>query len=83
MDPNTALRSGKLSELKEMVKDDVDVIVFLNNLNEGILNKLGAQIDCPIIDRTALILDIFSSRARSKEPIQGLRGKQKYLIVED
>lgn len=67
MDPNTALRSGKLSELKEMAKDDVDVIVFLNNLNEGILNKLGAQIDCPIIDRTALILDIFSSRARSRE----------------
>lgn len=67
MDPNTALRSGKLEELKEMAKDDVDVIVFLNNLNEGILNKLMAQIDCPIIDRTALILDIFSSRARSKE----------------
>ena len=67
MDPNTALRSGKLEELKEMAKDDVDVIVFLNNLNEGILNKLRAQIDCPIIDRTALILDIFSSRARSKE----------------
>lgn len=70
MDKNTAFRSGKLDELKAKCEElDVDVVVFLNNLNLSILSKINEYINYPIIDRTSLILDIFKDRAHTKEAI--------------
>lgn len=68
LSPNTAFRKGKLLELKEAcVASDVKMVVFLNNLSLGTLSKIAQIIECKVIDRTTLILDIFASRAKSRE----------------
>lgn len=68
MDPRTAFRKGKLDELKMLIEETgVDLVVFYNNLPLSITVTLESAIDADIMDRTNLILDIFESRASSKE----------------
>ena len=68
LDPRTAFRKGKLEELAEMViEKEVDCVVFYNNLSASMLSRIQEECNIAIIDRTNLILDIFSLRAKSKE----------------
>jgi len=68
IDPNTALRSGKLEELKNKVEElGVGEVVFYNNLNTNIVSNIKDYLEVDVIDRTSLILNIFSVRAKSKE----------------
>ncbi len=70
IDPNSAFRKGKLLELKEMVESlNVDCVVFYNNLSISMLARISKICEVEIIDRTNLILDIFSIRAKTREAI--------------
>ncbi|PRO65156.1 GTPase HflX [Alkalicoccus urumqiensis] len=61
---STYIGKGKLEELAGM---DADLIVFNAELTPSQLQSITSSLDVPVIDRTQLILDIFASRARSKE----------------
>jgi GTP-binding protein HflX len=59
---------GKLLEIKEyMEAEPVDVLVFDRSLTPVQLRNLQDLLDCPILDRTTLILDIFAVRAKTRE----------------
>ncbi|MCC8073456.1 MAG: GTPase HflX [Clostridiales bacterium] len=59
---------GRLSELKEFCDDnDVDLIVADSELSPVQVRNIEDSTNTRVIDRTTLILDIFASRARSKE----------------
>jgi GTP-binding protein HflX len=68
--PSTYVGSGKVQELKELVAaENIRYVIFDEELSPGQHRKiekvLGTEVR--IIDRTTLILDIFSQHARSKE----------------
>ena len=68
--PNTAtlLGKGKVEELAEMVSAmEADMVIFNDELTGMQLRNLEEALDCRVIDRTILILDIFASRATSAE----------------
>lgn len=60
--------TGKVEEVKRLAQDcDVDVIIFDNSLSPMQMRNLQEKLEKPILDRSALILDIFARRARSRE----------------
>lgn len=60
--------TGKVDEVKRMAADyDVNVIIFDNSLSPMQMRNLQERLEKPILDRSALILDIFARRARSRE----------------
>ncbi|MDD6811066.1 MAG: GTPase HflX [Lachnospiraceae bacterium] len=60
--------TGKVEEVKEIAEEkEADVIIFDNSLSPMQMRNLQDKIGKPILDRSALILDIFASRARSRE----------------
>lgn len=68
MDSRFAFRSGKLEELHTLVKEhSAELVVFYNTLSVQVAQRISAACECNVIDRTALILDIFSMRARSRQ----------------
>src|SRR5436189_494105 len=67
-DPATFIGKGKVEELhEEVVVEGVDVVIFDDELSPGQAKNLEEALDTKVVDRTALILDIFARRARSKE----------------
>ncbi len=66
--PATYLGAGKLEELNSMLYlYDADGIICDDELTPAQLNGLSDELQCKVCDRTQLILDIFASRARTKE----------------
>ncbi len=66
--PATYLGKGKLLELKELLWDtQATGIVCDDELSAIQLRNLEQELDCKVIDRTLLILDIFAARATSSE----------------
>ena len=68
--PHSALYmgKGKLSEVKEYLEQHpVDVVIFDRSLSPSQLRNLEQILDCAILDRTSLILEIFAERARTRE----------------
>lgn len=62
----TFVGSGKLNEIKQYVETaDIDLAVFDDELNPSQIRNLERALNCKILDRTNLILDIFASRART------------------
>jgi GTPase len=60
--------SGKLRELEELSQElQADVVIFDENLSPAQQRNIERKIGCRVIDRTQLILDIFASRARTRE----------------
>ena len=60
--------SGKVIEVKELVDSlDADIVIFNNELSGSQIRNLEEEIGVRVIDRTLLILDIFASRAKTKE----------------
>lgn len=60
--------SGKIKELRDLIIDkDVDIVVFNNELSASQIKNIEDEIECSVIDRTALILDIFANRAKTRE----------------
>lgn len=59
---------GKAEELEERREaGEFDLLVFDVELSPSQLRNLEDMIDCPIVDRTTVILDIFALRAKTKE----------------
>lgn len=59
---------GKVNEIKESVEaHSIDCVVFNDTLSPTQLKNLQKGLDVPVWDRTYLILEIFSRRARTKE----------------
>ncbi len=67
-DTATCVGSGKLIEIKEFCEaEEIDLIIFDCELTPTQIRNIEAETDVRVVDRTTLILDIFSQRARSKE----------------
>lgn len=66
--PGTYIGSGKLDELKWLVwEKEADGVVCDDELSQSQINNLEEVLDCKIMDRTLVILDIFAARASTKE----------------
>lgn len=66
--PNTYVGKGKLLELKELIwETEATGIVCDDELTSVQLYSLERELECKVIDRTLLILDIFAARAASSE----------------
>lgn len=64
----TFIGEGKLQELTELARDnDATLIVFDNELSPSQMRVLEEATGRPVLDRSALILDIFAQRARTGE----------------
>ena len=64
--PNTYLGSGKLQELAAYIKvENISIAIFDDELSPSQLRNLDKSLDCRILDRTNLILDIFAQRAKT------------------
>ena len=60
--------SGKVQEIGEALRaHGADIVIFNHALAPGQQRNLERELQCMVIDRTALILDIFAQRARSHE----------------
>ena len=60
--------SGKVQELADLVKElTIDLVIFSAELSPSQERNLEKLLECQVMDRTGLILDIFSLRARSFE----------------
>ena len=67
-DPATYIGKGKLAELVGVSKaEDIDVVVFDNELSPAQQRNLQQAFQCDVVDRVALILDIFAQHANTKE----------------
>ncbi|MCL5073389.1 MAG: GTPase HflX [Actinobacteria bacterium] len=68
LNPKYFLSTGKLEEIKNLItKSQVDLVIFDEDLTSAQQSNLQKKLSAKVIDRTALILDIFSQRARSRE----------------
>jgi GTP-binding protein HflX len=66
--PATLLGSGKVEEIAEIVKErEVEVVIFDHPLTPVQQRNLEKELNAKVLDRTALILEIFGERARTKE----------------
>lgn len=79
---NTYVGSGKLLEIKQLIKElDIDVCIFDDELNPSTQKELENRLGVKVIDRTALILDIFSDRAQTHEgKLQVELAQSEYLM---
>ena len=59
---------GKIDEIKAFFEEaDANLVIFNDELSPSQIRNLEAALDCKVIDRTMLILDIFARRAKSRE----------------
>ena len=66
--PSTYMGQGKLDEVSEIIEDqEIDVLVFDCELSPIQQRNLERELKVKVIDRTALILEIFGDRASTKE----------------
>jgi GTP-binding protein HflX len=66
--PATFVRSGKVEELRAWQRElGYDVLLFDDELRPRQQRNLEEELDVKVVDRTALILDIFADHARTKE----------------
>jgi len=65
---NYYVGSGKVQEIKELITTlDANLVIFNDELSPSHIRNLEKALDCKVIDRTILILDIFARRAKTKE----------------
>lgn len=67
-DPKLFIGGGKLEELKAVVaSEEADLVIFNHALSPSQERNVEEAIECRVLDRTGLILDIFAQRARTHE----------------
>jgi len=81
-DPATFIGRGKVQSLAAACREaDVDVVICDNELTPAQLRHLADALECKVVDRTQLILDIFARRARTREGKRQVELAQlKYLL---
>ncbi|WP_107841151.1 GTPase HflX [Metasolibacillus meyeri] len=66
--PSHYVGTGKIEEIKAFYEEaDANIIIFNDELSPSQIRNLERDLECKVIDRTMLILDIFSRRAKTKE----------------
>ena len=64
--PKTFVGKGKLIEIKRFINDEnIQLVIFDDELGPSQLRNIEKELECKILDRSNLILDIFASRART------------------
>ena len=67
-DPTTYVGSGKVEEIAQVItQTQASLIIFNHDLSPAQQRNLALRLNCNVIDRTSLILDIFAQRAKSYE----------------
>lgn len=62
----TYVGSGKLEEIAQFIKaENIKLVVFDDDLGPSQLRNIERELECKVLDRTNLILDIFAKRART------------------
>ena len=81
-EPGTFIGEGKARELAETVKaNEIDIVIFDNEISPSQTRALEKLLDCRVIDRSALILDIFADRAKTREgKLQVELAQYKYIL---
>lgn len=68
INPSHYVGTGKIEEIKHFYEAaDANLIIFDDELSPSQIRNLERDLECKVIDRTMLILDIFARRAKSKE----------------
>jgi GTP-binding protein HflX len=64
--PRTFVGSGKLAEIRDYVRlHGIDLVIFDDELSPSQFRNIERELNCRILDRTNLILDIFARRAKT------------------
>jgi GTPase len=64
--PKTFVGTGKLEEIKYYIKDnDIKTVIFDDELTPSQSKNITKELECKVLDRTNLILDIFAQRAET------------------
>ena len=64
--PKTFVGTGKLEEIELYITENkIDTVIFDDELSPAQQKNLARQLDCKVLDRTNLILDIFAQRAQT------------------
>jgi GTPase len=81
-DPRTYVGKGKLEEIKAyMQSDPADMIVFDDELSPSQIRNIDEVLNCKILDRNNLILDIFAKRAQTSHArVQVELAQCEYLL---
>ena len=81
-DPRTFIGEGKAAEIRELVQRlGADIVIFDNPLSPSQQRVLTEELRVTVMDRAALILDIFAKRARTSEGrLQVALAQYKYLL---
>lgn len=65
-DPRTFVGSGKLEQIRDYIKEnDIEWVVFDDELSPSQARNVEKILECHVLDRTGLILNIFAQRART------------------
>ena len=80
--PKTFIGTGKLDEIKSYINaNDIKLVIFDDELGPSQLRNLEKVLECKILDRSNLILDIFASRARTAHSkVQVELAQYQYLL---
>ena len=64
--PRTYIGAGKLAEIEAFIHvNDISLVIFDDELSPSQLRNIERVLNCRILDRTNLILDIFAGRAKT------------------
>jgi len=67
-DPRTFVGKGKLQEIKKFTERyEIDSVIFDDDLNPTQVRNIESELRCKILDRSLLILNIFSKRAKTSQ----------------
>lgn len=67
-DPKTYVGKGKLDEIRDYVKaEEADMVIFDDELTASQIRNIEKVLECKILDRSNLILDIFARRAKTAQ----------------
>lgn len=80
--PKTFVGTGKLEEIREYIKiEEIDLVVFDDELSPSQLRNIEKELECKVLDRTNLILDIFAKRAQTAHAkVQVELAQYQYLL---
>ena len=81
-DPHSFIGEGKVEEVKRMVENgDATMVIFDNDLSPSQIRVLTELCGVQVLDRSGLILDIFTQRAKTKEGcLQVELAQYQYLL---
>ncbi|PSL40497.1 GTP-binding protein HflX [Planomicrobium soli] len=68
INPSHYVGTGKVEEIKALYEEaGANLVIFNDELGPSQIRNLEEELECKVIDRTLLILDIFSRRAKTRE----------------